>query len=263
MNKLQRLATKIATNKNTPVVLMAVACSGVVVTGIMAAKGRLRAEDILEDLRAEGLGGGIDKRGKEKIPFKVGLRNTWKCYVPAVGAGLVTVTAIVTMNRVAAKNAAILTAGATLATTTLKEYQQHVLEEIGVDREAKIRKRISKGKVAESDLAKAESVIIAGGESLCYDTFSGQYFKCSPEEIRSIENDLNREILHGSSGAVSLNEVYLAIGAEANEIGETHGFNIDNMIEIFFDADLTKDKRPVLAISFINPPVVNFANFTS
>ena len=254
MSQFKNVVSKMVTSQRTPLVLTVVACTGVVATGVMAAKAAPKASRVLADRKAERL--------KDKLhPFDV-VKYTWKYYAPAVGVGTMTVLAVIAMNRVTARNAAILTAGATLATTTLQEYQQHVLEELGAEKESKIRDKIAKRKVEASDHKLADAIIIAGEDSLCYDEYSGRYFKCNPETLRSVENDVNKEIYSGIGGAVSLNEVYEEIGLEPNEVGNTVGFNLDSPLDFHYTPVLAKDKRPVLSVGFIHPPVPSFANFT-
>jgi hypothetical protein len=254
MSQFKRVVSKLVTNEKTPIVLTVVACTGVIATGIMAAKAAPKASRIIADEKA--------RRLKDKLrPFEY-IKHTWKYYAPAVGVGSVTILAIITMNRVSTRNAAILTAGATLATTTLQEYQQHVLEEIGSERESKVRDKMAKSKVERSDVMQAEAILITGAECLCYDEFSGRYFKSSAEDLREIENDINRQILSEIGGAVSLNEVYFAMGLDDNEVGNVCGFNIDTPLDFHFSGQLTKDRKPVLSVGFIHLPVEDYANFT-
>jgi hypothetical protein len=251
MKPVRKLISPILSSKNTPVVLVVTSCAGVIVTAIMVHNAALKADEILSEYR---IGLGPD----EDLPLKDVVKYTWKAYAPAIGVGIITIASIITMNRINERNVAILTAGATLATTTLKEYQRHILDEIGSERESKVRDRIAKGRLRESPEIDSATydMLISGDEVLCLDSFSGRYFKTEVEKIRKVENDLNHELL--STMFMSLNTLYFSLGLPSIDVGEVLGFNTDNMISFHYSPQLTEQKKPVLVITHINPPVPNF-----
>jgi hypothetical protein len=253
MEPVKRIINPLLSHKNTPVVLVVVSCAGVIMTAIMVHTAALKADAILEPYR-------VDLEPDERIPFKQVFKSTWKVYAPAIGVGVITLASIITMNRVNERNAAILTAGATLATTTLKEYQRHILDEIGAEKESKIRNRMAKDTLARTDLPSGalDLLVMGEGEILCLDSFSGRYFKSSVENIRKIENDLNHELLQ--TMYMPLNTLYYALGMETIDVGEVLGFNTDNMISFHYSAQLNPQKKPVLVLGHINLPVANFYN---
>ncbi len=253
MGPYKNMLTKVVTHQKTPLVLTVVACGGVVLTGIMSAKAAPKASMVISEKKSE--------LNKDRLhPFDVA-KCTWKYYAPVVGVGTITIAAIITMNRVTAKNAAILTAGATLATTTLQEYQQHVLEELGSEKESKIRDKIAKRRVAKIEPEIIDQIVISGDETVCYDELSGRIFKSSMEEIRAVENEINRQILSGVCGSASLNEVYERLNLEPNELGSVLGFNIETPLDFHFSSQIV-NKKPVLSVGYIHTPVEGFANFT-
>lgn len=256
MKQINRVITDLVTHEKTPLVLTIVSCTGVVATAVMVARAAPKASRVLAEVKAE--------RMQDKLPPQVVFKHTWKIYAPAVSVGLITVGSIITMNRVNARNAAILSAGAALATNALKDYQQHVLEEIGAEKESKIRDRMAKDTLASSSTVDEDLdlFLLSGeGQVVCYDSLSGRYFTHNANDIRKVENDLNREII--SNMSISLNDLYSALGIEEVEVGEILGFNIDNMIDFHFSAQLSPKKRPILVLSHINMPVPNFHSLTS
>jgi len=253
MQPVKKIASNLISNEKTPIVLTIVACTGVVATTVMAIKATPKASRILAQVREEQ---GVDKLA----PLEV-LKHTWKLYAPCAGVGCVTIGTILTINRINERNAAILTTGATLATATLREYQQHVLEEIGAEKESKIRDKIARHRIADDPMSqKAEVIILTGNEILCYDELSGRYFKCDDiEKIKTIENHLNKTIL--SEFAVSLNELYYHLGLEEIRLGDLLGFNMDNMVDFHFSSQLTDNNKPVLVLGYINMPVPKFRDY--
>lgn len=248
MNQFKEIVTAVANNEKTPLVLTIISCTGVIATAVLTARAAPKAHAVMEELR---------DAYPDKVPAREILRHTWKFYVPPLSVGFATLASIITMNRVSDRNVAILTAGATLATNTLKDYQQHVLEEIGAEKDSRIRDKIAKGTLAQSALPEGEmGFVYTDADIMCYDTLSGRYFKHNIEQIRKIENDLNRELL--SEMSLSLNEVYDALGMEPIEVGAMLGFNTDNMLDFHFSAQLSPEKKPVLVLGYINMPVPNF-----
>lgn len=251
MIDIRRLMNDIMMHNKTPLALTLVSCSGVIAVGILSAKAAPKAVMLLDRVREDK----IDNGEEPNLTFGEVVKNTWKIYSPPVAVGAITIASIVSMNRLSEKHAMVLTAGATLATNTLKEYQQHVLDEIGVDRELKVRDRIAKHTLKKAVIPEGDSdvYLLGDGELLCYDALSGRYFKSSVEEIRKIENELNREIL--TEMYVPLNSLYYYFDLEPIEVGTTLGFNIDNMVNMHFSAQLAPNNKPVLVVSHINSPV--------
>lgn len=251
MNQIQQVAGKIASHEKTPLVLTIISCAGVVGTAVLTARAAPKASRILYELQEEKRLD--DPEGSDHISLWEATRATWSVYVPAASFGLATIATIVTMNRITDRNMAILTAGATLATNTLKDYQQHILEEIGGERESKVRDRVARDKIAKSTLPESEvGFIYTDGNVLFFDALSGRYFQHNAEKVRRIENEFNRDMLmHGSA---ALNDLYEELGLEPIDIGDVLGFNTDNMLDFHFSAQLTPEKKPAVVLSHINMP---------
>lgn len=250
MNQIKQFITEVAGHEKTPLVLTIISCTGVVVTAIMTARAAPKAAHILAELRADPL-------ESDPLPFLHKVKHTWKIYVPAASLGLATMASIITMNRVSDRNVAILTAGATLATNTLKDYQQHILEEIGAEKESKVRDRMARNALAKVPVPESElGFVYTDGEVLFFDALSGRYFKHNLEKVRGVENDFNHELLNSMS--MSLNDLYDALGLESIEVGEMLGFNTDNMLDFHFSAQLSPDKKPAVVLGHINMPVPNY-----
>lgn len=247
MKPIKGLVRSIVANKKTPLVLTIASCTGVIVTAVLAAKAAPKAHRILNEMKIE--------QGTSELKVLDVFKATWKLYAPAVGFGVLTIASIVTMNRVSERNIAVLTTGASLATTTLKEYQRHVLAEVGSERESKIRDKMAKDTLAKAGPPQ-DILLVAPDEVIFLDSTSGRTFKHTVEGIRKIENDLNHELLN--SMFLSLNNVYDALGLEPTEIGEILGFNVDHMVDFHFSAQLTPDKKPVVVLGYINQPVPNY-----
>jgi hypothetical protein len=258
MGQINSFISEILSHERTPVVLAVMSCTGVVATAVMTARAAPKASRIIEELKyTDEKGFGLTE--PRHIPPREVIKNTWKIYAPAIGVGAITIGSIITMNRVGERNLALLTTGAALATSTLKDYQHHVLEEIGAERESRVRDKMAKRILATSDnQEEAEGLLLlaSDGESVIKDSLSGRYFKSSVNELQRIENAMNRDIL--SQMYVSLNDVYEAIGLDPIDVGDILGFNTDNMVDFHYSSQVTSKNEAVLVLGYINAPVVAY-----
>jgi hypothetical protein len=254
MEKVKPLISSVLSHKNTPIVLTAVSCGGVVLTAFLSGNAAINATRILEELREKEYYDGVDYT---PIPFKVAAKHTWTAYLPAVSTGILTLGSIIAMNQVSSRNIALITAGATLATSTLKEYSRNVLEEVGAERESKIRDKMAKNvKLTPVPGDQHDVLFIGDDEVTFYDPLSGRYFKSTNEDIRAVENRLNKELL--STMYMPLNSFYYELGLEPVDLGDIVGFNVDNMIDLHFSTQFDPKKRPVVVLQHINTPAANF-----
>ena len=98
------------------------------------------------------------------------------------------------------------------------------------------------------------------GDTLCYETISGQYFKSDVEAIRKAVNKINKQMLN--ENYVSLNDFYSAIGIKPRSIGEDLGWKIDNgFVEVYFSTCLSENDEPCLVISYEKGPVYDYYKF--
>ena len=87
------------------------------------------------------------------------------------------------------------------------------------------------------------------GNTLCYDSASGRYFKSDMDKLKKAENTLNRQMR--DEMYVSLNEFYYEIGLEGIGVGDNMGWNIDSgYIDLEFSSQLASDGTPCLVISY-------------
>lgn len=78
----------------------------------------------------------------------------------------------------------------------MKLYQEKVVETIGEKKEQQIRDEVAKEQVAKNPVSKNEVIITGGGETLCYDSLSGRYFKSDIEKLRKAVNELNHTMVN-------------------------------------------------------------------
>lgn len=118
------------------------------------------------------------------------------------------------------RNAALATAY-TLSESTLKEYQEKVVETIGEKKEQSIRDSVSKDKMVKNPVRE---VILteSGGNTICYDVLSGRYFKSDRDKITRVMNELNRQMR--DEMYVTLNDFYYELGLDGTKMGDINIF---------------------------------------
>ena len=102
--------------------------------------------------------------------------------------------------------------------------------------------------------AKPDEKAIDDGSTLFFDPLSGKTFISSREKVLLAVIALNRRIL--DSFWVSVNEWYEELGLDSSgNLGESMGWNIDNMVDIDLATDVTSDGRECLTIIYLKNPV--------
>lgn len=240
-------------SKNSPAILTAFAVAGVATTAVLAVKATPRAIEILENEAKE--------RRKEDPEFErefftpvEKVRLTWLCYAPAAAMGLATGACIIGVNSIQTRRNAALASVYSLTETALKEYQEKVVEHIGVKEERKVRDKVAESDVARNPVNYKEIFITGNGDMLCYDTLTGRYFQSNVEALKRAENLLNADII--SNMYASQNDFFEAIGLPRIPYGEESGWKVGHMVDLDFTAMMSEEDspKPCLAVNHRNLP---------
>lgn len=238
LNNLGRLV-----KDNSPVILSAAAVGGVIATAILAARAQ---ERVIEEESKRGTA--PDLKGK--------IKDRWRPYLPPAASGAATIACIIAANRVEARRSAALLGAYTLVSTTLAEYKDAVIEEIGEVKDRKIREKVAEKQIAENPAGKSEVIITGLGEQLCYEPLSARYFRSDIERIRRAANDIDADVLQNMYAP--LNEFYKLVGLPDTELGEHLGWNIDHRIDVVFATHLSEDGVPCLSVTHRQLPVYDY-----
>lgn len=137
--------------KNSPTILFGVGIVGVVGTAVLASRATLKLEGIVDHIQRDvGTAKQIKDLGRDDYTEADYNRDTTyiyikgsvqiaKLYAPAVGVGILSITALTSSHRILTKRNVALTAAYGVLDKTFKEYQSRVIEELGVDKEREIR----------------------------------------------------------------------------------------------------------------------------
>ena len=227
--------------KNSPTILTGIGIAGLVSTTIFAVKATPKAVKILEDELSDLPDG--SKLKKTEV-----VKLTWKCYIPTLVMGGITIGCMVGANSISAKRTAAMTSLYSLSELALKEYQSKVVEIVGQNKATQIKDEIAKDRINKNPKSDGQVIITGKGETLCYDILSDRYFKFDIEKIRKIENQINKTIL--SEDFVSVNDLYYELGLKNSDLGDDMGWDIDNNLNIEFSSQLSDDETPCLVINY-------------
>lgn len=203
----------------------------------------------------------IEERKRElnvdKLTPMETVKTCWKCYISSGVVGTVGVICLVSSNAVSEKRNAALAAAYSLSEATRLNYRDKVIEVIGEKKEQEVRDAIAKEEIKNHPIRDNEVIMTRGGNTLCYDSLSGRYFRSSVEKLKRAENEINRKML--DEMYVSLNDFYDEIGLTHIDLGDMVGWNTDKgLVNLWFSSQLTPDDEPCLLVSFQNGPDYNY-----
>ena len=237
--------------RHAPEILTGFGLAGMGVTAVLTAKGTIKAVKLLEEEKA---------RCREPMKKTDVVKITWKCYIPATVTAIASMACVIGANSVNAKRNAALAAAYNISAAALSEYKEKVIETIGEKKEQNIRESIAKDKIENNPVTSNEVIVTDKGNTLCYDSVFGRYFRSDRDAINRAINNINRTIV--SQMYVSLNDFYDEIGLDFTKVGRELGWSVDEgLIEIHFSSQLADDGTPCLVVEYYTPPRYNFDRF--
>lgn len=239
---------RMAAQKHSPAILTGIGIAGMITGTVLAVKATPKALILIEEQKEE--------MEATELPRKEILKTVWKCYIPAAAVETMSVACLICASSTnARRNAAIATAYA-LSESTLKEYQEKVIETIGEKKEKSVREAIMQDKV---DRDPVRDVIITqkSGNTICYDVMSARYFKSDMDKIEKAVNDLNRRMR--DECYILLNDFYYELGLDDTKAGSLLGWNIDNgYIDISYSSHLDANGTPCLVMDYNVVPMYDY-----
>lgn len=235
--------------KQSPKILMALGVTGMLTSTVLAVKATPKAMQLIEEARSEN--------EKETFTKADIIKACWKCYVPAAVTGVAATACLIGSNSVSTRRTAALAAAYQISETALSEYKNKVVETIGEKKEKAIRDNIDKDRLDSKPVSKSEVIITGKGNTLCFDSLSGRYFRSDIDKIKKAVNELNRTMTYDMY--VSLNDFYDELDLDHTTVGDELGWNLDNgLIEVHFGSQIADDDTPCIVVRFDNAPKYNF-----
>lgn len=226
-------SVRTAMKKHSPEILTGIGIAGMITTTVMAVKATPKALILLEEKK--------DELDTDRLEPKDIIKTAWPCYIPAAVVGAISVFCLIGASSTNLRRNAALATAYTLSESTLKEYQEKVVETIGEKKEQSIRDSVSKDKMVKNPVRE---VILteSGGNTICYDVLSGRYFKSDRDKITRVMNELNRQMRDEMH--VTLNDFYYELGLDGTKMGDMLGWNIDKgYIDLAFSSQLDSAPR--------------------
>ena len=233
-------------SRNSPAILTGLGCAGVLTTAILTGRATLRASEILKIEAPD-----------EQLPAAEIVKLTWKVFIPPVLVGASSIACIIGANTINTHRNAALAALYSLSETAFREYKEKVVEEIGRNKELKVRDSIAQDRVTTNPVGDRTIIFTGNGEVLCYDALCDRYFKSSAEKIRQQVLELNEDLRNEMW--LDLNDLYYAIGLPSTKLGKQVGFDMDKgYIQVDYTGTLTPEGQPCLSIDMTVYPNPNY-----
>lgn len=182
--------------------------------------------------------------------FKVGAKG----YAPAGAAAFVSMASMIVGTMIGEHQKAVLSAAGAAAQIAAAKYQQALEKHAGKDAVKDVEQDIAKECVTDKKTIQPLQVIATGkGDDLFYDPLSGRLFTSSRAEIEKAMIRINKKIFN--SIWMSVNEWYEELNISDIVLAVDKGWNVDNMMDIGFQPQMTDDGRACLAICYYNRPI--------
>ena len=245
INEIQK-----AVVKHSPEILTGLGIAGMITTTVLAVKATPKALDLINDRK--------DELETEKLPHIEVVKTAWKCYIPAAVTCATSTACLIGASSVHLKRNAALATAYKLSESAISEYKDAVIDKIGEKKEQTIRDKVAEEKMKKNPVSSSEVFITEKGNTLCYDTISGRYFKSDIDRIKRAENAINKQLL--DEMYVSLNDLYDELDLDHTKLGDELGWKIDDgLVELYFSSQLADDGTPCVVMDFTRAPKYNFS----
>ena len=242
-------------SKHSPEILTGIGITGMITTTVLAVKATPKALRLIEEKQEE-----LCLNSYERLKLIETVKAAWKCYIPAAISGTVSIACLIGANSVNARRNAALATAYKLSETAFSEYRDKVVETIGEKKEQTVREKVDKEHIDKKPASKSEVIMTKSGNTLCYDTVSGRYFKSDIDRIKRSVNELNRQMTYDMY--VSLSQFYDELDLDHTLLSDDLGWNLDDgLIEIDFTSQIADDGTPCIVINYQIAPKYGYSRF--
>lgn len=256
---------KYGVEKHTPEILIALGITGMVSSVVLGVKATPKALMLIEEEKrrknaemlkqAKESDTDVCDRVTELKPVEI-IKVTWKLYVPTAITCGISIACIIGAHSVNSRRYAAMATAYKLSETTLRDYKQKVIEEVGAKKEKVIREKVAQKKVDENPVKKTEVIVTGNGNILFLEPVSMRYFQSDIESVRKVINDLNYRMTTGMENYISLSEFYDEINLRHTKDSDRIGWNLfrDGQITVDFPAAKTEKGEPCLVLDYTVAP---------
>lgn len=252
VNVLVKRAEKVLV-ENQSAILTAIGVVGTAATAVLTGRASFKAAAIIQEQIADNI---VAKKEDPDLTKQEQIKLVWPEFIPPVMSGVATIAAIIMANRLSSRKAAALAAAYGVSQREFQEYKEKVKEKMTGPKEQQVRDEVAQDRVNQNPPPEKTQIIIAGGDVLCLDKFSGRYFYSTVERIKQAENKLNHEIINRM--AASLRFFYDEIGLEPTDVADVVGWRNGDVPTLTFSTTETKDNRPCIVFSWDMMPYPDY-----
>lgn len=248
--------SKILLRQHSPEILTGIGITGMITTTVLAVKATPKALRLIEEAKEYHFQN--DEEYQEGLISRVDIvKSCWKCYVPAVITGAASIACLIGASSVNAKRNAALLAAYKIAETSLVDFKDKVVENLGEKKVHDIHDQISKDKMEQHPVSSSEIIVTGKGQTRCYDILFGRYFLSDIETIKKAVNEANRRMLLDQ--CISLNDFYDELNLDHVAVGDLVGWSLDyGYIDIYFSAQIADDGQPCIVLNHNVKPQYDF-----
>lgn len=239
----------------SPTIFAGIAIAGVGATMIMSVRAGMKASKIIAESTT------IDPDTGEEIrpTAKEVVQMTWTCYIPPFLMCATTMGAIVMSHNISSRRNAALAGLYSMSQDALKEYEEKVEKVLGKRNAEKVSEEIIEDKLASNPISQRNVIATGLGDTLCYDTWSGRYFKSDVHKIKHAVDEFNIKLAYGE--ACSINEFYELMDLDEIGGGYDVGWSTSKPLEVRYVSKLASNGTPCFVIDYITPPRWSFQEF--
>lgn len=246
-------------SENASAILTAGGVVGTVGTAVLAGRAAVKAHSVIETAEEEA---SIEESHKADRPIDIKLTKTekmirvWPLYIPPVIAGGATIGSIVMANRMSAQKAAALAAAYGLSEKQFREYKEKVTQKLSPKQDQQLKDELAQDRV--NNTPGYQNVVIVDGDVICFDEYSGRYFRGSMEKMQRAANKANEQILN--HGYVDLEYFYSLLDLPETVWASTVGWNMNGIIDLVISTTQTPEGKPCLAMDFRVRPTQDYTD---
>lgn len=231
-------------SRKKPDILTFVGLGGMIGFGVMLYRARPKVDKELEESEEP-----LTKKEKAWVY----VRNLWPAALVGVGSSI----CIVLGNREHNKRSAAIAAAYYLSESTLKTYQEKVIEEIGEKKERGIRDKVAAEKQAKHPYAEDRTLFISDtNKPWIYDAVLDKYYRANVETVRRAIAEANVDMY--KFNYVSVRELYYKMDVFLGDKWDDLGWNIsDGEIDIWFTSTITEIEgveQPCMVLEYRGKP---------
>lgn len=233
-------------SKNSSSILTGCGIAGIVVTAITAVYATMEASEKIND---------AEEVKQEPLTNKEVVKVAWKSYIPVAIAGVSSAACFVGAQTINMRRNMALATLYSMTANNFSDYREAVVKKLGEKKEEEVRDEVSRKQLEKNPVSSSE-VLIGDGDTLCYDSWSGRYFKSSIEKIRGAVNTINHDL--NSELTIPLNDFYFLLNLSSTVGGDETGWNIDNPMKVYFSSQIAENNEPCIVINYYTKPMEDY-----